>query len=88
MRSVSAANRFEKDLARLKKRGKNLIKLETIVEKLRLGESLEHKYRPHMLSGDWKGFRELHIEPDWLLIYEIDEKSLYLVRSGTHSDLF
>lgn len=88
MRSVAAAKRFEKDLALLKKRGRNLAKVEVIVEKLRLGETLEHKYRPHILSGDWEGFWELHIEPDWLLIYEIDEKSLYLIRTGTHSDLF
>jgi len=88
MRNVSTTNKFEKDLARLKKRGKNFDRLEAIVEKLRLGKALEHKHRPHMLSGDWDGFWELHIEPDWLLIYEISVESLYLVRTGTHSDLF
>jgi len=88
MRNVDTANKFEKDLARLNRRGKNLAKLEAIVEKLRIGATLEHKHRPHILSGDWAGFWELHIEPDWLLIYSMDEQVLYLVRTGTHSDLF
>ncbi len=88
MRIVDTSNKFEKDLSRLKKRGKDLEKLESIVDKLRYDESLPAKCRPHILSGDWDGFWELHIEPDWLLIYEIDEDAIYLVRTGTHSDLF
>ncbi len=88
MRSLDTSNKFEKDLARLKKRGKKLEKLEDIVRKLRLDESLEHRHRPHILSGDWDGFWELHIEPDWILIYDIDDENIYLVRTGTHSDLF
>jgi mRNA interferase YafQ len=88
MRFVKAYNKFEKDLVRIKKRGKNLNKLENIIEKLRIDEILDQKCRPHILSGDWDGFWELHIESDWLLIYEIDDEAIYLVRTGTHSDLF
>lgn len=85
---VDASNKFDKDLYRLKRRGKDLGKLEAIVEKLRIDDVLPAKYRPHILLGDWEGSWELHIEPDWLLIYEIDDDTLYLVRTGTHSDLF
>ncbi|MDE3060387.1 MAG: type II toxin-antitoxin system YafQ family toxin, partial [Pseudomonadota bacterium] len=80
--------KFEKDLERLRRRGKSLPKIEAIVEKLQTGMALEPRHRPHILSGDWAGFWELHIEPDWLLIYAIDGEAVYLVRTGTHSDLF
>ena len=59
-----------------------------IIRKLAGGETLETKYRDHLLSGQYKGTRECHIEPDWLLIYELTESELFLVRTGTHSDLF
>ena len=69
---------------------KNLDKLFEIIEKLVQGEMLEAKYRDHSLTGDYKGTRECHIEPDWLLIYEIFEDVLVLSlqRIGSHSDLF
>ena len=53
-------------------------------------QPLPEKYKDHALTGDWKGFRECHIQPDWLLIYEINnnELILYLTRTGSHSDLF
>ena len=65
-------------------------KLYEVIEKLANGEPLEEKYRDHYLSGDYKGCRECHIEPDWLLIYEIvdDILILMLYRVGSHSDLF
>lgn len=88
MRIVDTSTKFEKDLSRLRRRGKNLDKLEIIVEKLRVDKDIPEKCRPHILSGDWDGFWELHIEPDWLLIYEIDDDTIYLARTGTHSDLF
>jgi len=81
-------NRFKKDLKLQQKRGKNLAKLFDIVELLIKSEPLPARCAPHILSGDWNGFWELHIEPDWLLIYEIDDENIYLVRTGTHSDLF
>jgi mRNA interferase YafQ len=80
--------RCRKDIKRAKKRGKNLDKLWSIVDKLRKFEPLEMRHRPHRLSGNWYGAWECHIEPDWLLIYHITDKSIILVRTGTHSDLF
>ena len=63
--------------------------LETVVELLLDGQTLLEKYRDHQLTGNWKGYRECHIEPDWLLVYKIYESKLILslVRTGTHSDL-
>ena len=82
--------KFKKGLKLAKKRGLNIKLLDDIVEKLLNGIPLEEKYRDHELKGKYKGFRECHIQPDWLLIYEIadDELILYLTRTGTHSDLF
>lgn len=73
-----------------KKQGKDIEKLFAVVEKLANGEALEVKFRDHDLSGDYKGCRECHIEPDWLLIYEVvnDVLVLMLYRVGSHSELF
>jgi mRNA interferase YafQ len=87
-RAVSTARAFERDLKRLRKRGIDLEPLWVVVETLRLGRDLEARHRDHALSGDWKGFRDCHIQPDWVLIYSVDEEAVYLTRTGTHSDLF
>lgn len=79
---------FRKDLKLMKRRSKDIDKLKAIVQKLLASETLPPKYRNHALIGDYKGFYECHIEPDWLLIYKIDNNYLILVRTGTHSDLF
>lgn len=81
-------NTFKKDIKRLQKRGKNLNKLKTVIDKLLDNQELETKYKDHALSGNLKGYRDCHIEPDWLLIYKITESNLFLVRTGSHSDLF
>ncbi len=72
------------------RRGYNIGLLEEVVNKLAEGIVLEPKYKYHELSGDFKGLRECHITPDWLLIYQVvdNELVLYLSRTGTHSDLF
>jgi mRNA interferase YafQ len=88
LRRLATTKRFERDLKRVGKRGKDLGKLFLVVEKLRRGEELEPRHRPHALTGNWKPFWELHIEPDWLLVYELTDDVLYLVRTGTHADLF
>lgn len=88
MRRVSQTSQFVKDLKRLSRRGKNLGKLKDVVRKLADGEPLEPRHRDHALSGQWSRSRDCHIEPDWLLIYTVDEKGLRLERTGTHSDLF
>ena len=87
---VKFTNQFKKDVKLAKKQGKNLEKLYTVIEKLDNGEQLEAKYRDHDLSGNFVGCKECHIEPDWLLIYEIIDDVLVLVlnRTGTHSELF
>lgn len=82
--------RFLKDLKLAQKRGKNIDKLFDVVNKIANGEELEPRYRDHSLMGKYLGYRECHIEPDWLLIYEIFEDILVLslFRMGSHSDLF
>ena len=90
MLKIVPSNRFKKDLKLAVTRGYKIELLEEIVNKLASGTTLEPKYRDHALSGEWKGMRECHITPDWLLVYQIfeDELILYLSRTGTHSDLF
>ena len=81
---------FRRDLKRLRKQGAPIEKLDTVLQALRRDERLSARYRDHALTGDYSGFRECHIMPDWLLIYESDGDTLllYLLRTGTHSDLF
>ena len=90
MFEVVSSNQFKKDLKAAKKRGFDMNRLRAVVETLAAGEKLEPKYRDHILVGDYVGFRECHIEPDWLLVYRIkqDVLELYLFRTGTHSDIF
>lgn len=86
---IDFTSAFSKDLKKIKKRGYNIDLLESVVDKLQTGEQLEPKYKDHFLTGNWKGFRECHIQPDWLLVYRIydDKLLLVLTRTGTHSDL-
>lgn len=90
MYTVKPTNKFQKDLKRIQKRGYDISLLTDIIKKLANGEELPDKNKDHNLSGNYSGYRECHITPDWLLIYEIDngELYLYLTRTGTHSDLF
>lgn len=83
------SNRFKKDLKLCVRRNLDISKLETAVDMLLSGERLPEKYRDHSLSGNWSGHRECHIEPDWLMIYYIEDDvlTLTLTRTGTHSDL-
>ncbi|MCM1330267.1 MAG: type II toxin-antitoxin system YafQ family toxin [Ruminococcus sp.] len=80
---------FRKEYKKLVKRNYNMTLLDEVVEKLLNGETLPPKNNDHPLTGNWKGFRECHIEPDWLLVYRIYEDTLVLSlsRTGTHSDL-
>ena len=90
MLDVVLSNRFKKDLKLAAKRGYNLDLLENVVDTLARGEKLTEKFRDHELIGNYSGFRECHIQPDWLLVYRIEnsELILFLSRTGTHSDLF
>lgn len=89
---IVTSNRFNKQLKKIKKQGKNIEKLSDVVKKLANGETLAAKYNDHALYDTkyYKNCRECHIEPDWLLIYKItnEELILYLVETGSHSDLF
>jgi mRNA interferase YafQ len=90
MYNIRPSSKFQKDLKRIKKRGYNIDLLTEVIKKLASGEPLPAANKDHALSGDFDNFRECHIAPDWLLIYEIDgiDLILYLTRTGTHSDLF
>ena len=87
---IEMSTRFKKDYKLAQKRGYNMSLLKEVIEILASGEHLPEKYLDHPLSGDYRGSRECHIEPDWLLIYRIEKELLVLglTRTGTHSDLF
>jgi mRNA interferase YafQ len=88
--TITPTTKFKKDLKRAKKRHLDLNKLEVVIKILADGGTLSEEYSDHDLKGNYVGCRECHIEPDWLLIYEIhaDELILVLSRTGTHTDLF
>lgn len=89
MRRIEYSSTFKRDHKRMMKRGASQEKLTTLLALLMNDQPLPARYRPHRLSGEWKGFSECHIEPDWLLIYDLDDPEvLALHRTGTHSDLF
>ncbi len=87
---VRFTTKFKKDLKLAKKQGKNTDKLLKVIEQLANGKPLEPQYRDHDLTGEYLGCRECHIEPNWLLIYEIFDDVLVLLlnRVGSHSELF
>lgn len=90
MLKVKMTSQFKKDWKRIIKRGYNPQKFEIVLEQLIFEKTLDEKYKDHKLSGNYEGCRECHIEPDWLLIYYIENNilTLTLARTGTHSDLF
>ena len=90
MLEIVPSNQFKKDLKLAKKRGLKIDKLREVINALAEQKKLDDRYRDHGLPGDYKGFRECHVEPDWLLIYRINEDvlELFLFRTGSHSDLF
>jgi mRNA interferase YafQ len=73
---------------RAHKRGCDISKLVAIIRKLQLGEVLPASNRVHPLKGEWKGYWDCHVEPDWLLIYKVTDDEVRLARTGTHADLF
>ena len=83
-------SQFKKDLKRMKKRGLDLSLLKDTLYRLCNGDELPPSSRDHALTGNYAGFRECHIKPDWLLVYAIHKDELILVasRTGSHSDLF
>ncbi|MCR5661949.1 MAG: type II toxin-antitoxin system YafQ family toxin [bacterium] len=87
---IERTTQFKKDFKLAEKQGLNMEELEKVVLMLANGEKLPEKYKDHELKGNYAGYRECHIEPDWLLIYKIMEQVLILtlVRTGSHSRLF
>ena len=88
MRSTVLGSRFRRDVKRMERRGKEMLKLRQVIHLLCQDEELPQNSKDHPLTGDWAGFRDCHIEPDWLLLYRIEGSDLHLVRTGTHADLF
>ena len=90
MYTVKPTSRFQKDVKKAQKRGLDMELLTSVIKKLAAGEELPARNRDHALIGEYVGCRECHIQPDWLLIYEVEQEALflYLIRTGTHSDLF
>jgi mRNA interferase YafQ len=88
MKSLRLATAFKKDLKRIARPKYDRALLEAVVDALRRELELPQARRDHSLKGEWKGWRECHIQPDWLLIYRINETEVQLARTGTHGDLF
>ena len=90
MLTLQTTKKYRKDHNLCKKRGLKMELLDEIIQTLREQKPLDPKHRDHDLTGDYAGFRECHIQPDWLLIYLIDGDNFILTasRTGTHSDLF
>ena len=88
MLDLIMTGQFKRDLKRIQKRSLELELLKNVIRLLLEEQTLDEKYRDHALTGSYRGFRECHIQPDWLLIYRVRDGVLYLERTGSHSDLF
>ena len=88
MKTLRFSTRFQKDVKLCQKQGKNLNKLEKVLEILKSEESIPPQYKDHPLKNNWLGYRNLHIEPDWVLIYKIqNDEIILLAATGTHSHI-
>ncbi len=88
MRNIYTENSFKRDLRRLQRRGADMKLLHRILLNLQQKVSLPPSARPHLLQGKWYKYRECHITNDWLLVYKITETTLFLIRTGSHTDIF
>jgi len=88
MRQLQFTRSYRNDIKRMVRRGLDFSRLDSVVNSLAAAAILDAKFRDHPLQGVWKGWRECHISPDWLLIYKADKVHVILGRTGTHSDLF
>lgn len=88
MLAVVYRKKFKKNLDMMIRRGKNPEKIKEVILVLASGNTLDIRYKDHALSGNLSGFRDCHIDPDWLMIYRSEADTLYLERTGSHSDLF
>lgn len=88
MRKPIYSGSFKRDVKRAEKRGKDMAALRTVLRLLLTGEPIPAAYKDHSLKGNWKHYRDFHIEPDWLLVYKADEENVWLVQTETHADIF
>jgi mRNA interferase YafQ len=88
IKSINYTSQFKKDIEKAKRQNRNLKTLQYVIELLATNSTLPIKFKDHKLMGNYKGRRECHLEPDFLLIYLLKEDELYLERMGTHSELF
>lgn len=88
MLSVVRSSQFKRDVKRLEKRGKDMVKLRILLGLLIEKAALPEAYQDHSLRGNWRGYRDAHIEPDWLLLYRVVGEELHLARTGSHVGLF
>ncbi len=88
MRAPTYSSQFHRDVKRLQKRGKDLEKLKSLIELLLAAQPLPPQFKDHPLKRNWAGYRDAHIEPDWVLIYSATAEKVHLERTRTHEDLF
>jgi mRNA interferase YafQ len=88
VRTPVHTGQFRRDIRRAQRRGKDMSKLRDVLSLLIAAEPLPPRLHDHPLTGEWGGYRDCHIEPDWLLLYKIDGNDLILARTGIHADLF
>lgn len=88
MRQIRRSKKFKKDFKKLNFSGKELKLLKDVIQKIAAGKSVHQKFRDHPLIGNWKGYRELHLKPDTILIYKVTRDELRLARIGSHTNLF
>ncbi|MBP7964221.1 MAG: type II toxin-antitoxin system YafQ family toxin [Caldilineaceae bacterium] len=86
--TIHQSTRFRRDVKRLGKQGAELSKLESVIRTLVAQSPLDERLRDHALTGNWRGYRDCHIQPDWLLLYRVVDDELQLARTGSHADLF
>ncbi len=88
MLRIQLTTKFKRDLKKVQKQNKDMDKIKVVMNLLMQQEPLPKSYKDHPLTGNYKGCNDLHIEPDWLLIYRINEERVRFERTGSHSDLF
>ena len=88
MLAIRYTTQAKKDIRKLARQGKDVTKLASVLNDIAAGKELPAKIRDHVLTGNYTGYRECHIEPDWILIYRIESDLIQLIRTGSHTDLF
>jgi mRNA interferase YafQ len=88
VRRIIFTSQFKKDVKLAEKRHKDMTKLLEVFRLLVGDETLPARYKDHRLTGNWQFHRDMHIEPDWILLYRIDDEDVVMARTGTHADIF